>query len=571
MIEIIYTDVQKTISNNNKIINLFDFTGSLSVDEVSFDFIQYLEGQMTDNKTIEDFFTYDGIPMYFFVRPTLYGKLKNIIFFIELMKNIVNNESDKYLLKTDDKVLYTVAKDLFKIRAEMVESEIQITKRFDFKYYFGLAKRYIKGSVNLFKFSFRGTKGRTLALTHSADINFINNDDYRGYFDTQLGKAINKLKISNNVLELQLLSSRSQIDKASQYKNEYCPFEFFILYKRLVSKKLVDETKIKDYTSYFQSLNYTYKKYDIKAIVFETLINFKKECLNYLIEILAAERFIKKYKFVKCLIAGEGDRGRCFVVASHRAGVPCYAVQHGIINETSPNYIIKSKGETNIVPTISFLWGRRYQNMLLNNTSIYSNANTVIVGQARTDLLKQYKDRLDNNSKKIRILYATQYLKDLLEPATEMLFKALKLLETEYELIIKLHPADNYTDFYNTLIENYNIKNASIIKDQDLYNLISWCDIIISVHSTVVLEGALMGKPSICILLPKYNDEGGFVKDGISLGVSDEYKLAEYLSSRDFGYMNKMKLYIEDNFYAVDGNVADRIVRVINSSDKYND
>jgi hypothetical protein len=372
------------------------------------------------------------------------------------------------------------------------------------------------------------------------------------------------LKNKYNVLELQLLNNENQLTKSTKYKEDYIPFEAFVIYKRLISGRIINKQLIQNFVKYFDKLDFQYNNYNLKSIIFENIVsNFEKECSNYLVEILAAERFIKKYRFEKCLIAGEGDRGRCFIIASHRNKVPCYAIQHGIINETSPNYIINQQSESNIVPTISFLWGKRYQDILLKHTSVYNRSNTRIVGQVRTDLLKQYQNQSTKDKSIIRILYATQYLKDLLEPATEMLFKALNLLTKEYELVIKLHPADNYFEFYNELIKNYKIKNVRIVKDEDLYTLISWCDIIVSVHSTVVLEGVLMQKPSVCIVLPKYNDEGGFIKDGISLGAADEYKLSEYLSQNNLNYLDGLKYYVQDNFYAVDGNVSNRIINEI--------
>jgi hypothetical protein len=564
MIEIIYSDLEKTISNDKKTVNLFDLTGPLSVEETSFSFIKHLERQIVDKRTVEDFYTYDEIPLYFFVRPTFYGKLKNIIFFIELLEKVTSDKHDNYFLKTDDKVLFIIARDLFEIKVEMINTGIIKNKYFNFKPYFNAAKRYAKGISGLLKFRFNGKKPRTLAITHSADINLVNNKKIKGYRDTQLGNVINKLKSKYSILELQLLNNENQVEKSLKYENSYIPFECFVLYKKLSGRKAINEVKIQDYSKYFHNLDYNYKQYNLRSIILENIINsFQKECLNYLSEILAAEKFIRKLKFEKCIIAGEGDRGRCFVVASRRAGVPCYSVQHGIINDTSPNYIINSNYD--LVPTLSFLWGKRYQHILLKNTNNYNDHNTAIVGQARTDLLKQYHNEANQPHNTVRILYATQYLKDLLEPATEMLFKALNLLNVNYELVIKLHPADNYIEIYNQLIKLYNIRNVRIVKDEDLYNLISWCDIIVSVHSTVVLEGALMEKPSVCIILPKYNDEGGFVKDGVSLGAADECQLAKYISAKNLDYLEAFKFYIEDNFYAIDGNVADRIVKEINN------
>lgn len=141
-------------------------------------------------------------------------------------------------------------------------------------------------------------------------------------------------------------------------------------------------------------------------------------------------------------------------------------------------------------------------------------------------------------------------------------------MEKEYELIIKLHPADKYYHIYESLIEQYNIKNVKILEDGDIYEIINWCDVVVSVHSTVVIEGALLDKPSICILLPKYNDAGGFVRDGVSLGAKDEYDLKNYLEGiKNMSFENRFSEYIKNNFYKVDGKVTDRIVSIILKND----
>jgi hypothetical protein len=566
MVEITYTNSKKEIFINNETVYLFDYTGPLSVEESAFSFIKGLEKQSVNKKYIEDFYVYDGIPLYYFVRPSFYGKLKNIIFYVELLEKIVTDNHKHYTVKTDDRTLYLVANKIFNIHAELIIKNETHDKDKKLSLHNCLFKRYARGVVSFLKFYIRAEKNNMLAITHSADINFINNKYCNGYFDTQLGPIISKLRSTFNVLEMQLLNNKSQLEKSVIYKNKYVPFELFVLYKKILTKKIFDKSKVKNFIEYFSNIEFNYREYNLKYVVSEeVIVNFENECVNYLSEILSAERFIRKYKFVKCLIAGEGDRGRCFVVASHRAGIPCYAVQHGIINETSPNYIIYNSSKINLVPSVSFLWGKKYLNILLENTNIYNENNTRIVGQVRTDLLNQYQNKFNKNRSSIRILYATQYLKDLLEPATEMLFKSLNQIRINYELVIKLHPADNYLEIYKDLISLYNIKNVRIVKDEDLYNLISWCDIVVSVHSTVVLEGALMGKPSVCIILPKYNDEGNFVKDGVSLGAKDEHQLANYLLNHNLDYLDRLKAYIGDNFYAVDGNVSDRIVKEISN------
>ncbi|HBG37965.1 MAG TPA: hypothetical protein DDW58_01800, partial [Clostridiaceae bacterium] len=167
----------------------------------------------------------------------------------------------------------------------------------------------------------------------------------------------------------------------------------------------------------------------------------------------------------------------------------------------------------------------------------------------------------------IRILYATQatsYMEDLVYPPTEMLFKSINNLNKKYELIIKLHPGDFHVSDYEKMIKKYEIRNVKIVRESDLYDLIKWCDVIITVHSTVAVEGAIFNKPSVCILLSKYNDVAEFVKDGVSLGARNEDELRNILLNiKDNNNNEKMQQYLKYNFYKIDGNVNQRILNII--------
>ncbi|ERI90760.1 CDP-glycerol:poly(glycerophosphate) glycerophosphotransferase [Clostridiales bacterium oral taxon 876 str. F0540] len=560
---LIYTSIDKKIIIDDDSYDLFEYIGTMTVEEKSFNYMRNLEMQTVKGKSIENLYTYDGIPLYFFVRPTFYEKIKNIIFYVELIEKIISDQKYKCIVNTDDVEMYIIAKNIFELDSQLLDKTNKSGKK-GVKYTLKLYKRYIKGIYSYFRFCGQRRNNDILAITHTAHLNKLNNESYKGYFDTLYGTIINDISKRYKLCEVQMLTNSSHLDKSLKYKKDYIPFELFVIYRKIFGNRLIDKEKITNNLELIDKFDFQYSKYDLKDIIIKAvMVNYESECLHYLSEILTAEKVINKYEFKKCLVSGEGDRGRCFVVACHRLGIPCYAIQHGIINETSPNYIISTSSECKLVPSITFLWGEKYQKMLVNNSNVYTNSNTRVVGQVRTDLLMKYKNSISNSHNSIRILYATQYLKDLLEPATEMLFKSLNMLKTEYELVIKLHPADNYKDFYDEMIKKFNIKNVKIVKDYDLYSLIAWSDKIVSVHSTVVLEGALMQVPSICILLPKYSDEGGFVRDGISTGAKDETELAYYLSDKNTDYIENSKLYLKNNFYKIDGNVTYRIVQEI--------
>ncbi|WP_461206457.1 UDP-N-acetylglucosamine 2-epimerase [Clostridium sp. DL1XJH146] len=566
MAKIIYNN------NNNKIllandenIQLDKYIENTDIDNIAFNYLRNLEIQQIYNENLEDLYVYDGIPLYYFERPSLYLKLKHMLTCFILVKNILDDIDDEIYVETDDDIMFDICKYIFKIRCNLLAYNSREKQK---KHIVGkVFLRQIKGFHNYLKFKInKSKKENILVISNIINVNYIKKHNINQLVDTQIGSVINVLNNSFNIINLQGLFNLDYIDKSLKYKEDYVPFESFILYKKFFSKKILKNSFLKNNLNNIELLDFSYDNYDFKEVIIKYIFNnIENKYLEDLKEILAAEQFIKKHKIVKCIVTDEGDRPRCFIAAAHRMKIKSYALQHGVINDTSPAYTIITKYKKSIIPDNTFLWGEKYKKMLMQNTNLYNNDNLFVVGQVRTDLLvnnnkvtKQYKDN------KIKILYATQYFKDLLIQATDMLFQALSLLEKEYELIIKLHPADNYFSIYEEMISKYNIKNVRIVKDEDLYELLNWCDTVVSVHSTVIAEGALLKKPSVCIKLPKYDDAASFIKDGLSVGVKNKYGLRNFFENIDkYEFDEKFNNYIENNFYCVDGNVSQRIVDLI--------
>lgn len=570
MVELIYTAQRKQLVIDGHVMELFEYIGKINVEKEAFQYLSYIENQKVNGLNLEDLYLYDSVPLYVFNRPTIYRKLNGLIFCIMIIRSIQHKANGELKVQTDDDSMEKVCVEVFKIKCEKVYIKVKIQNISKGK----LLRRCIKGIISYYKFMFNNSilnkknyNEPLMVISHASDLNPVKGNA-KGYHDTQLGKVIDKLKKTYSILNFQQLNNKFIIDKTLNYHEDFIPFELFIFYKRLRAKKYVNRSLLVDNLVYVDKLDFHFNGLNLKDIMLKYVMkDLRENYCSYLNEMLVAERIINKFNINKCLVVGEGDRGRCFIAAGNRLKINTYAVQHGIINETSSTYIINSKYKNVLVPQNTFLWGEKYKELLIANTNVYHKENLSVVGQVRTDqLVENGYLKPNKRSGILRILYATQYFRDLLEPATLMLFKALNLMNEEYELIIKLHPADLNFEFYKDMMKKFNIKNCKILKDGDLYELIKWSDLIISVHSTVVVEAALMNKPSICIVLPKYNDAGGFVKDGISFGVKDENELLECMvkiNIEDMTLKCNTENYIAENFYMLDGKVTERIVNVI--------
>jgi hypothetical protein len=566
--------------NHNGKIDINNYLVNSNIDERSFSFLMYLEKQQIKGQKIEDLLMYDGIPLYYFNRPTIFLKLKSLITCITILQRVTEEYGKDFSVETDNEIMKITAEKVFNLKTEEASKDSSAesssnSSGSDSKLKYKLVCRQFLGILQYLKFKMHKSKdGNMLICSHAGSLNLVQEPSKNNlYYDTQIGLVTKRCRSKFNILNLQLLNSVELIDKTFNCNEEFVPFELFIAYKRLVSKKalgkkLLDDSKYKDNLSMLLNYNYEFEDCDLKEVMLGYILkDLKHQSKSYLVETLCAERLMKKNKIERCLIIDEGDRGRCFIIAANRLGIKSFASQHGVINKNSPAYAITSKFGDLIVSRATFFWGEKYKQLLIENSNVYNDKNIKVVGQIRTDYLFDRKyDDTELKKQSMKILYCTQYFKDLLEPATIMLFEALNLLKEPYELIIKLHPIDLYYDFYMEKIEEYNISNVKVLKDGDLYDMINWSDIIVSVHSTVVVEGALLNKPSTCILLPKYNDAGGFVRDGLSSGVSNELELAQTLVKlKDFDIKNDKNIqqYLYENFYKVDGNVSERIFNII--------
>ncbi|HEY8892352.1 MAG TPA: CDP-glycerol glycerophosphotransferase family protein [Clostridium sp.] len=570
MVKLIYTAQKKELIMDGRVVGLFEYIGKIDVEKGAFEYLTYLEGQVVNGLKLEELYLYDNVPLYIFNRPSIYRKLNGFMFCIMVIRNTLNKINEELTIQTDDDFMEKVCDEVFNLQCEKIYIEKNIRAISKGK----LLRRFIRGIGSYCKFIFRNSflnnknhKEPFLVISHASDLNPVKGNP-KGYYDTQLGKVIDKLKETYNILNFQQLNNKYIIDKTLNFHENFIPFELVIFYKRFKAKKNVNNSLVVDNLIYIDKFDFHFNELNLKDIMLNYVMKDLRESYSsYLYELIVAEKIIKKFKIKKCLVVGEGDRGRCFITAGNRLEISTYAVQHGIINETSSTYIINSKYKDIIIPKHTFVWGEKYKELLISHTNIYNKENINVVGQVRTDRLIQ--DGFLKKSKRIgslKIFYATQPFRDLLEPATLMLFKALDLMKDDFELIIKLHPADLSFDFYEEMVEKFQIKNCKIITDGDLYELIKWSDLVISVHSTVVVEAALMNKPSICILLSKYNDNGGFVKDGVSFGVKDENELLDYMvkiNADEMPLNNDIQSYIHENFYKLDGKVTERIINVI--------
>lgn len=553
-------DKRKIVYKNGNEIDIDNIITNVDVDAECKEFLKYIENQKVNNMQMKDMYLWEDIEIYNFFRASYADILKDIIGNVILGECILKNlEGKEFVIKTDSSSILYVFKEVFKVRnieyIETINSKIESSKSDHVK----MPIRFIKGMFKLIKYKIvKSKKENVLIFTQAGSINTIKIGEDNIVYDSLYGKIRDKLSDRSNLIEVQFLNNKNMISKSELLGSDFIPFEIIQVFKRL--EKKLSKLTIKNQLNYINELDYVYKGYNLENIIKEKVINVLTVVYDsYILEVKVWQRLLKFLNISNVITVDEADRPRCLIVAANKLNIKSFAIQHGLINETSSAYLIPSKNEM-LVPNKTFLWGDNFKELLINNTDVYNENNLCVIGQPRTDYLyKKLKDKqfLKDNEKKI--LFVTQPIEDLAEGAISMLCESLAGLEN-YKLIIKLHPADRFYNIYEECCIKNGITNYEITKEMDIYDALIWCDLIISVHSTVVLEGVILNKPSICILLPKYNDEGNFVKDGLSIGANSSIELHNLLrNSEAFNEIN-YEAFVEKSFYRIDGKVYRRAI-----------
>ena len=146
-----------------------------------------------------------------------------------------------------------------------------------------------------------------------------------------------------------------------------------------------------------------------------------------------------------------------------------------------------------------------------------------------------------------------------------MILEAVRDLR-DVQLVVKLHPIED-GEMERELVEASGMTDV-VITSEGLYELLSICDVVVTISSTVGVEAAILNRPIIVVNLTRQPDTMPYVEEGIAVGVYRETDLRDalvrMLEENDF--RNKLRKsrenFLRRHVYAVDGKAASRIADV---------
>jgi len=318
---------------------------------------------------------------------------------------------------------------------------------------------------------------------------------------------------------------------------------------------------------------------------------FKVYLWDTLLEFYSLKNMLKKEK-IKSLVSfffRSGSFGRMATFLAQKNKTKVIEILHGNPGDSVSHFQYKedidrlNQGRFPTIPyaDIVCVFGEDQKDYLIKNGNI-PEKNISITGNPVYDIFFQRikkirkedvikKLGIKDKDKKIVLFTSTKPLKNFNER-----IKIRDILIREFSkhnnliLLIKPHPRERDLEFYEKAIGKANAKNIKLVKDGNLYEMLSVAYLHITSCSSAILEASIGGVPTIIIDLFKSDYKKWYGNHRALISVENENEFDAELNklvNNKFYYNNirtELKDFIEK--FRFDGKSSLRIANVINNS-----
>lgn len=247
------------------------------------------------------------------------------------------------------------------------------------------------------------------------------------------------------------------------------------------------------------------------------------------------ERFLAEIRPGAVLLTHEGIRTQ-WLVGAARAGVPVYAVQHGIVYPGHPGYG-HPRPPSLPLPRCTFVFGPYERQVLLDHGG-YRPDEVEVSGSPRLDLdtaaAEEASTSRAENRAAVRSELGVAAGDRLLVVSTTFAphvrrFHVPKLLEEVLggdlpgiHVVFKQHPGETDGGPYTAILDGLAAAGGhpppkmSVVREIDLLRLLRAADAHLGLHSTVLTDAVVAGTPNLVAVGEAYSDVLGYVAAGVA-------------------------------------------------------
>jgi hypothetical protein len=318
----------------------------------------------------------------------------------------------------------------------------------------------------------------------------------------------------------------------------------------------------------------------IKTVLTNT---YKKRLSEYISLLISSKEIFEKFNFNSILalnIVGETEKS---IIGITENKIPFILLEHGFSNHT---HELKKFDIFHMYPLLKdkiAVWGNIQKDYLLNERQI-DIEKIIVTGSPRHDPF--FKEIKKMNNLKKTVLITPHPITNLSGKADTNLYLRFEnllrnlcvILKTipNLEIIIKLHPGqDDYNHNIISLLHDID-SNIKIYQLNPIIDLIESCNLLINISpesfdtSTVMMEGLIMNKPVINILLDDTFHQFLFVKEESIISISDKSDLEKIL--KDVLFNQSLQSQLQKNgknflakYLVNPGNASENLAKILTS------
>jgi hypothetical protein len=570
-----------------------------------------------NGKSFKELLVYQGVSIYWFLQTRFYlHRVRELIILIERIKCVLNIEKpDIVWIKGSQDARYVIS-SLYRMHNIAGFEQLEETRSEGVRHrsYRGnlllklLLLKLLRGTfVAPLKSSKNDARGRILVITEVS--NWRKDFDYelkryetRDIFFHNIIRKLLGLNYDVTVVDFEnrpdKLLKTYTINKSRQesFGVPVKPWEKYINFKiimrsRQASRRFNELWKqLQASDDFRKSLEYNgVSLYElIRHDIADLLGSLKAYTAVTLIE--AAKRAIEEERPNIVLMHDEyGALQLSFIHAARAKGIPTVSLQHGLISEEQISYVHEPEhisGERHDllfpIPDKMCAWSEDARQDLIEIAK-FPQSVPVITGDPKIDFLpsairsfnhEEITKRLGIPKGNI-IMFATENLPSEHEKSliTKSVFKAAKSLPECY-VIVKMHPNEANTSYYELAAKEAGLLNYSIVRDVNLYELLYISNLVILSYSTVAVEAMRMGKPVISLNLMGLHDNVSFIKNRRAFVIRNPDELPSVIrncldnTDEVQEIVEKGKAFAEQELGAADGKASERVVELILQLDR---
>jgi len=241
-------------------------------------------------------------------------------------------------------------------------------------------------------------------------------------------------------------------------------------------------------------------------------------------KLMRSRKWLEYLSPERIVMVGELSVGVPLIIAAHEARIPVVGVSHAVIFPNSTIYSYAPNEMVSLVPqcTKFCVWAKYEKELVTGKNGFYVPDDVLVIGspkQLPSNTAGVRKALGINSNLPIALCTSNNRHHNF----AQGFMKEWAVCKDEYYLVVKMHPREvNYGQF-RRWAKHYGIENIKIIKDFDTLALLSECVVHLSFSTTVIIEAAWLGIPTILF-------DGGLKNDPLEAA---EMGVAFYLS--DYG------------------------------------